>query len=153
YCRETASLQKVFWASGHLVGLYERTGAPLFPFRQFRAGEAGARIFQRFEEPRRIDSHDAADKRSMATAPEKAFASGQERTANACGQKGCRPPTGSRYRGATMNTTRGIWLGLLGSLAAVTAASVPAAAQQQKPNILFIMGDDIGWMQPSIYHR
>jgi arylsulfatase A-like enzyme len=21
-----------------------------------------------------------------------------------------------------------------------------------KPNILFIMGDDIGWMQPSIYH-
>ena len=25
--------------------------------------------------------------------------------------------------------------------------------EQQKPNILFIMGDDIGWMQPSIYHR
>jgi arylsulfatase len=33
--------------------------------------------------------------------------------------------------------------------------SAPAQAQQQqqKPNILFIMGDDIGWMQPSIYHR
>jgi arylsulfatase len=31
--------------------------------------------------------------------------------------------------------------------------SLPAAAQQQKPNILFIMGDDIGWMQPSIYHQ
>ncbi len=30
----------------------------------------------------------------------------------------------------------------------------PTQAQQpQKPNILFIMGDDIGWMQPSIYHR
>ncbi len=33
-----------------------------------------------------------------------------------------------------------------------------AAAQEQpasgtKPNILFIMGDDIGWMQPSCYHR
>jgi arylsulfatase len=27
------------------------------------------------------------------------------------------------------------------------------ATAQQKPNILFIMGDDIGWMQPSIYHR
>ncbi len=27
------------------------------------------------------------------------------------------------------------------------------AQQPQKPNILFIMGDDIGWMQPSIYHR
>lgn len=26
--------------------------------------------------------------------------------------------------------------------------SMPAAAQQQKPNILFIMGDDIGIMQP-----
>jgi hypothetical protein len=23
----------------------------------------------------------------------------------------------------------------------------PAQSQQQKPNILFIMGDDIGWMQ------
>jgi arylsulfatase A-like enzyme len=45
-------------------------------------------------------------------------------------------------------------LGLLASLAAVIVASAPAAAQQQqKPNILFIMGDDIGWMQPSIYHR
>src|SRR5262245_51316433 len=33
-------------------------------------------------------------------------------------------------------------------------ASTPATAQPaQKPNILFIMGDDIGWMQPSIYHR
>ena len=31
-------------------------------------------------------------------------------------------------------------------------ASAPAVAQQ-KPNILFIMGDDIGWMQPSIYHE
>jgi len=46
------------------------------------------------------------------------------------------------------------WPGVLTLLAAVIATSVPAAAQQpQKPNILFIMGDDIGWMQPSIYHR
>jgi arylsulfatase A-like enzyme len=28
-----------------------------------------------------------------------------------------------------------------------------AVAQNQKPNIMFIMGDDIGWMQPSIYHE
>ena len=28
-----------------------------------------------------------------------------------------------------------------------------AQAGEKKPNILFIMGDDIGWMQPSIYHR
>ena len=26
------------------------------------------------------------------------------------------------------------------------------AQDEAKPNILFIMGDDIGWMQPSIYH-
>ena len=26
-------------------------------------------------------------------------------------------------------------------------------ATAQKPNIVVIMGDDIGWMQPSIYHR
>nr|WP_281431857.1 arylsulfatase [Rhizobium setariae] len=38
--------------------------------------------------------------------------------------------------------------------AALLAGASPAAAQEtQKPNILFIMGDDIGWMQPSIYHQ
>ena len=33
------------------------------------------------------------------------------------------------------------------------AASAPASAQQQqgKPNILFIMADDIGWMQVQTY--
>ena len=43
----------------------------------------------------------------------------------------------------------------LTSLALSGPASTPAAAQPQpqKPNILFIMGDDIGVMQPSIYHR
>src|SRR5207244_4343657 len=42
------------------------------------------------------------------------------------------------------------------SLSLSGPGSTPAAAQQQqqqKPNILFIMGDDIGIMQPSIYHR
>ena len=38
---------------------------------------------------------------------------------------------------------------LIAALVAVTAQ----AADNKKPNILFIMGDDIGWMQPSIYHR
>ena len=36
---------------------------------------------------------------------------------------------------------------------ATTVAAQQPAPQQAKPNILFIMGDDIGWMQPSIYHR
>src|SRR5271165_4310555 len=40
-------------------------------------------------------------------------------------------------------------------LAAVPRLVNPAQAQAPaaKPNIMFIMGDDIGWMQPSIYHR
>jgi hypothetical protein len=53
-----------------------------------------------------------------------------------------------------MKVSRKIWLGLLAGVAAVTAMTSQASAQQQqKPNILFIMGDDIGWMQPRIYHR
>src|SRR6185437_15536782 len=45
---------------------------------------------------------------------------------------------------------------LIGCLTLVTGGGTAARAQAagtQKPNILFIMGDDIGWMQPSIYHR
>src|SRR5436309_15892539 len=44
---------------------------------------------------------------------------------------------------------------LLGAtmLMSLSGPAPAAAQQQQKPNILFIMGDDIGWMQPSIYHR
>src|SRR5262250_4026253 len=53
----------------------------------------------------------------------------------------------------TMKLSRQVWLGLLALLAAVSAVTTPVTAQQQRPNILFIMGDDIGWMQPSIYHR
>src|SRR5215471_7362410 len=63
-----------------------------------------------------------------------------------------------------MTIMRKLWLALLAFVAVGVVASMPAAAQQQaqqqqaqqqqrKPNILFIMGDDIGWMQPSIYHR
>ena len=44
---------------------------------------------------------------------------------------------------------------VLMALAALTALLLPIthAIGQEKPNILFIMGDDIGWMQPSVYHR
>src|SRR5215468_3934966 len=46
---------------------------------------------------------------------------------------------------------------VLAPVTAVMLWGAPVLAQQQqpqsKPNILFIMGDDIGWMQPSIYHR
>ena len=38
-------------------------------------------------------------------------------------------------------------------LLAIPLCAPAAQAQTSKPNILFIMGDDIGFMQPSIYHR
>ena len=44
-------------------------------------------------------------------------------------------------------------VGSVALLLLVALAVVPVAAQQKRPNIMFIMGDDIGWMQPSIYHR
>ena len=51
-----------------------------------------------------------------------------------------------------MSVSRNIWLGLLASLASVTVE--PASAQQQqKPNILVIMGDDIGYWNISAYNR
>jgi arylsulfatase A-like enzyme len=54
-----------------------------------------------------------------------------------------------------MKFTQKLLLALFAVFASVFVANAPATAQQQqqKPNILFIMGDDIGYMQPSIYHR
>src|SRR5271163_4876488 len=46
-----------------------------------------------------------------------------------------------------------VLLGATCSALALLQGVQPAKAQGQKPNILFIMGDDIGWMQPHIYHR
>lgn len=80
-----------------------------------------------------------------------------------------------------MSVSERTWPYLIALAAAATAVVAPASAQQrpqrqpqqqtqspqaqpqqpqaqpqqqaQKPNILFIMADDIGWMQTSIYHR
>lgn len=56
-----------------------------------------------------------------------------------------------------MSITRRKCLSLAAALpvAAILAGGPSSAqqAQQEKPNILFIMGDDIGWMQPGLYHR
>jgi len=39
-------------------------------------------------------------------------------------------------------------------VAGLLVAIVPGIVRPaQKSNILFIMGDDIGWMQPGIYHE
>src|SRR5436309_2331309 len=52
-----------------------------------------------------------------------------------------------------MNPGRRMILIAIAVLTAVVLLPITHVAAQQKPNILFIMGDDIGWMQPSIYHR
>ena len=50
--------------------------------------------------------------------------------------------------------SRNRWFGLLASLVAAMAVSAQAAAQQQqKPNILVIMGDDVGWFNVGAYHQ
>jgi arylsulfatase len=47
-----------------------------------------------------------------------------------------------------------LWLSVFVMLMALVVTPHQSFAQaQSKPNILFIMGDDIGYMQPSIYHR
>jgi hypothetical protein len=58
------------------------------------------------------------------------------------------PTQTKRHAGAITAIAAVLTIGL-----AAVGSVAPAAAQETKPNILFIMGDDIGWMQPSIYHR
>jgi arylsulfatase len=52
-----------------------------------------------------------------------------------------------------MSMNRNICFGLLILLASGIAAVAPASAQQQKPNILVIMADDIGYRNISAYNR
>ena len=53
-----------------------------------------------------------------------------------------------------MKFVRTTWLSLMVVAAGMMVASAPATAQQQqKPNILVIMGDDVGWFNVGAYHR
>jgi hypothetical protein len=53
-----------------------------------------------------------------------------------------------------MNRNWSVRLALLTSLAFATVAPAPAAAQQaQKPNLLVIMADDVGYWNISVYNR
>jgi len=52
-----------------------------------------------------------------------------------------------------MGMNRNLWLGLLISLTVGIAAVAPASGQQQKPNILVIMADDIGYWNISVYNH
>jgi arylsulfatase A-like enzyme len=49
--------------------------------------------------------------------------------------------------------TRKISIGLLAVGGTMMIGGLPAVAQQQKPNIMFIMADDVGLMQVGVYHR
>ena len=44
-------------------------------------------------------------------------------------------------------------LSVLTALAALMCAVAPSQAQDKKPNILFIMGDDVGWFNIGAYHQ
>jgi arylsulfatase A-like enzyme len=48
---------------------------------------------------------------------------------------------------------RSVGTALFCATVVAAVAGGPAAAQEKKPNIMFIMADDIGLMQPSAYHR
>jgi arylsulfatase A-like enzyme len=53
-----------------------------------------------------------------------------------------------------MTLSKSICLGLFATCIAAMTASSPASAQQQRrPNILVIMGDDVGWFNIGAYHR
>lgn len=46
-----------------------------------------------------------------------------------------------------------IFLFVPASVSIVVVTAMPAAAQEKKPNILVIMGDDVGWFNIGAYHR
>ena len=53
-----------------------------------------------------------------------------------------------------MNVFRTIWGALIVLCTTTTMAAVPASAQQQqRPNIIAIMGDDIGWFNIGVYNQ
>jgi arylsulfatase len=70
------------------------------------------------------------------------------------------PPASVRHRekkimkfGASVRSLTMAALVVASFLIVRTAAAQTQSANTQKPNILFIMGDDIGWMQVGVYHR
>src|SRR6202158_3230353 len=60
----------------------------------------------------------------------------------------------SQQEDLSMKINKNACLGLLALFAAVMVAGAPAAAQQpQRPNIVVIMGDDIGWANIGVYNQ
>src|SRR5262245_60790472 len=127
--------------------------------RSLMAGRANARCDA--VRSKRSASSDAAAGPSPAKLPLRTIApapNGRENSSQASERGVC-----GRYRlprpihafdareGEPMRMTR--WSVLLATIATVTMAAAPASAQQPKPNILVIMGDDIGIWNISAYNR
>ena len=53
----------------------------------------------------------------------------------------------------TLNSICGAMLLIAIALLSIAVVPATAQAQQQRPNILFIMGDDIGWFNIGAYHQ
>ena len=51
-----------------------------------------------------------------------------------------------------MRYTRRVWFVLAGLFTAAALTAAPASAQQ-RPNIIMIMGDDVGWFNIGAYHQ
>ena len=54
--------------------------------------------------------------------------------------------TGARFASSAMIVVCAL-------MALVVSGATPASAQDRKPNILVIMGDDIGWYNIGAYHQ
>src|SRR5262245_14075178 len=52
-----------------------------------------------------------------------------------------------------MTGLKRVGFGLFALLAAAAACGSASAQTQQQPNILFIMGDDVGWFNIGAYHQ
>ena len=52
-----------------------------------------------------------------------------------------------------MSSIKVIWFGSVALCVAALVVAAPATAQQQKPNIVVIMGDDIGYWNIGAYHQ
>jgi len=52
-----------------------------------------------------------------------------------------------------MTVGRKIWFGVMALFATIVVSMPAAAQQQQRPNIVFIMGDDVGWFNIGVYNQ
>ena len=132
-------------AQGH-QGRLASVRAELLP--TLPAGSASRGAGRHLHEPCRLSMHPNEDRLTHRNNRESdAMSAGERQSARASRLRRLRQrlhKSCAALLGATM----------LMSALCRTAPARPAAAQTPaKPNILFIMGDDIGWMQPSIYHR